>query len=101
MSARRPKGTRKVADARRYAVATQFRETASRDRLAPIVGRAIFIEDEVKGVRNELIMAIKSTTFLLTSAAGVIFGPVISYFVLSLFGPITGKPTEIALNFQG
>jgi hypothetical protein len=37
------------------------------DSLVPIEGSAILIEDDVKGVRNELIMAIANTTLLLTA----------------------------------
>jgi hypothetical protein len=68
ISAIRPKGTRKAAAASKYEVATQFNVTASSDSFVPIDGSAILIEDDVKGVRNELIMAIANTTFLLTEA---------------------------------
>jgi len=83
ISAILPKGKRKAAAESRYAVATQFKETASNDSFVPIEGSATLIEDEVKGVRKLLIMAIASATFLLTE---VVFSNVPdSLFIYYLF----------------
>jgi len=54
MSARRPKGTRKIAAARTADVATQLKVTASKENSSPIAGRAMFTEEPMKGVRKEL-----------------------------------------------
>src|SRR3974390_192073 len=51
MSERRPKGRRNVAAARRYAVATQLRDTASRENLDAMAGSAMVIDEDVKGAR--------------------------------------------------
>src|SRR4030042_1376793 len=52
MSASLPKGTRKTAAARIYAVATQPNWTASALNSRPIEGRAMFTEAPMKGARN-------------------------------------------------
>ncbi len=65
MSAILPKGTSKAADERRYAVAIQPNVIASNDSSFPIVGRAIFTAESIKGKRNEAIVATRSTPPLL------------------------------------
>jgi len=59
-------GTRNTAVAKRYEVGTQLSETASMANSFPIEGRAILMEDPIKGVRKEAIVAIINTTLLLT-----------------------------------
>lgn len=68
MSANLPNGTRNIADARRYEVATQPIEIASMENSCPIEGSAIFTDDVIKGERNEDVVAIISVTFLLALA---------------------------------
>jgi len=55
-----------MAEAKRYEVGTQLSETASMANSFPIAGRAILIEDPIKGVRKEAMVATSNTTFLLT-----------------------------------
>src|SRR5512136_1061977 len=57
MSASLPKGTRNMAAARRYEVATQLSDTASRANSSPIEGRAILIEEPIKGGRKAASVA--------------------------------------------
>ena len=52
MSAMRPKGIRNTAADKRNEVATQLNVTASMGNSLPIDGRAILIEDAIKGVRK-------------------------------------------------
>jgi hypothetical protein len=63
-----PKGTRNTAAARRYAVATQLRETASIANSFPIVGRATFTDEPSNGVMKPASTAIART--ILWSMAG-------------------------------
>jgi hypothetical protein len=60
MSAILPKGTRRTAEDRRYAVATQPNVTASNDRSLPIRGRAILTEETMKGKGKKVSVAIRS-----------------------------------------
>ena len=60
MSAKRPNGTKNTAAANRYAVATQLSVTAFKENCLPIDGRAIFTDELVNGVRNELMEAMTS-----------------------------------------
>src|SRR5512136_146901 len=57
MSASLPKGTRNMAAARRYEVATQLSDTASIANSAPIEGRAMLIEEPIKGGRKAASVA--------------------------------------------
>jgi len=63
ISAILPKGTRKIAVERRYAVATQPSNTASMPNSFPMEGRAILIEDPIKGMRKEGNVVIRRTVF--------------------------------------
>jgi len=65
MSAILPNGTRRAADASRYAVATQLNVIASNESSPPRVGRATFTEDVIKGNTNDASVMTKSTTPLL------------------------------------
>ena len=53
ISANLPKGTRNIAAARRYEVATQLRAIASSENARPIEGRAMFTVDAMKGVMKD------------------------------------------------
>ncbi|MBA7682772.1 hypothetical protein ES703_91124 [subsurface metagenome] len=86
MSAILPKGTRNIAAARRYAVATQPREMASIASSLPIDGSAMVMEEPIKGVRKEPSVA--------TSRAAVLFW-VSPTLVLS----ITTDSKNARLNF--
>ena len=70
MSAIFPIGTRKTADARRYAVAIQEREIASMENSDPIIGRAILTADPSNGVRNPARIAIRRTMCLPVGVTG-------------------------------
>src|SRR5208337_2059106 len=61
MSASFPKGTKKSAEARRYAVATHESEIASIWNAVPIVGSAMLTAEPSKGVRKPARMAIRRT----------------------------------------
>ena len=65
MSAILPKGTSRLAEDSRNAVAIQPSVTASNDSSFPIAGRAIFTAEPMKGNRKEAIVATRSTTPLL------------------------------------
>ena len=58
MSAALPRGTRNAAAASRYEVATQLSMTAVMLKSSAIAGSATLIEEPMKGVRNELSIAI-------------------------------------------
>jgi hypothetical protein len=58
----RPKGSKNIAAARRYAVAIQPSDRALRESSLPIDGSAMLTEDDVNGVRNELIAAMRDMT---------------------------------------
>jgi hypothetical protein len=47
-----PKGTRKIADARRYALLPQLNSIASRENSLAIAGNAIFTADKSNGVKK-------------------------------------------------
>ena len=53
-----PNGTRKAADARRYALLTQLNSIVSRENSLAIDGNAIFTADKSKGVKNPQHIAI-------------------------------------------
>jgi len=52
MSATLPNGTRNIAEAKRYAVVTQLKETAPIENSFPIEGSATLTDDTSKGVRK-------------------------------------------------
>jgi hypothetical protein len=58
---------RKIVDDNKYDVATQPNDTASIENSLPIVGRAILIDDAIKGVRNEDTIALNNAIFLFES----------------------------------
>ena len=64
MSVKRPNGTRNIATASRYPVATQLNVTASKENCVPMEGGAILTEEDRKGVRKELADAISSIAHL-------------------------------------
>jgi hypothetical protein len=68
MSANLPAGTRNAAEVSRKEVATQPIKTAPMDRSFPIVGRATFTEDNMKGEENAEIDTAINATVLLTPA---------------------------------
>lgn len=53
ISASFPKGTRNIAAARIYEVATQFNRIASIENSFPIEGSAMLMDEPIKGVRKE------------------------------------------------
>ena len=63
-------------------VATQLKEMASMERSSAIEGRAIFMEDTVKGVRKLLSVAAISTARLLAVLAAVAGG---AFFIPALY----------------
>ena len=74
MSAIFPKGTKKSAAARRYAVAIQESEIASMWNSAPMAGSAILTAEPSNGVINPARTAIRRTICLaagVTGTAGV------------------------------
>jgi hypothetical protein len=62
MSARRPKGRRSTAAGSTKEDTTQVRSTASMENSVAIAGRAIVMEDAMKGVMNEVRVAMSRTT---------------------------------------
>ena len=66
MSAIRPKGMRKAAEVNGYTVTIQPSKTALIENSLPMVGRAMFIEDPIKAVRNADMVLTNRTVFLLT-----------------------------------
>jgi hypothetical protein len=66
MSAILPKGTRNTAEAKRKDVATQLSKTASIGNSVSIEGRAMLIEEAIKGVRKELSVVTNKTDHLFT-----------------------------------
>jgi hypothetical protein len=73
MSASLPKGTKNIAADKRYAVATQPKSTASMANSLPMVGRAIFTEEPIKGVRKAVSVA-TSKAVLLVAESLVLIG---------------------------
>ena len=65
ISASLPNGTRNTAEARRNEVAIQPIITASIENSCPIDGSAIFIEEDINDIRNDVVEAITSVAFLL------------------------------------
>ena len=66
MSPIRPKGTRNMAAASRYAVGTQLKRMAFIANSRPIDGRAMFTEVAAKGVKNEAaVVAIRAVRLLI------------------------------------
>jgi len=63
ISAALPNGSRNSAAVSRYDVATQLNSTALIENSLPIEGRAILIEEPIKGVRKALKVAISKTVF--------------------------------------
>ena len=107
MSAILPKGTRIIAAARRYAVATQFNVTASEANSFPIEGSAILIEDDIKGVRKELVVATSSATPLLVLLLTSVFiSAIISHLTSESLIPVSvnigsGEASLAELNSIG
>ena len=52
-----------MAAASRNEVATQLSETASMPKCSPIVGRAMFTEEPMKGIKKAARVAMTSATF--------------------------------------
>ena len=71
MSATLPKGRRNTVAAKRYEVATHANDTASIENSLPIDGRAILMEDPIKGVRKDAIVTTSSTVLLLALLSAV------------------------------
>jgi len=69
MSPSLPLGTRNTATAKRYAVATHVNMTASICSSFPMTGSATFMDEPMKGVMNELSVAITSADFLVCSVS--------------------------------
>ena len=65
MSTILPKETRATAVAKRYEVATQLNKIASMANSFAIEGRAILMEEPIKGARKELNVTTSNTAFLL------------------------------------
>jgi hypothetical protein len=68
-------GTKNMAAAKRYEVAIQLNETACIPNSFPMEGRAMLTEEPIKGVRNEVKVAM--------SKAGLLF-PVSFKLMLSI-----------------
>ncbi|MEM3451132.1 MAG: hypothetical protein QW830_01835 [Nitrososphaerales archaeon] len=66
MSAILPKGRRNIAVAKRYEAVTQPNKIASVANSFPIRGRAILIEDIMKGARKEAKVVTSNPTLLFT-----------------------------------
>ena len=64
ISAILPIGSKKTAEASRYELTTQLREMASIENSALMAGKAILIDDPMKGVRKEVITAIANMDIL-------------------------------------
>lgn len=64
MSAILPKGTRKIAVAKRYEAVTQLSKTASMANSLPIEGRAMLTEEIINGARKEAKVATSNATLL-------------------------------------
>lgn len=58
MSAIRPNGTANIADANRNDVGIQLNRIASVKNSLPMAGSAILMDDPIKGVINDAIIAI-------------------------------------------
>ena len=69
ISAILPKGTRNMAEAKIYAVATQLNEIASIENSLPIEGSAILTEDPSKGVRNAARVTTNKVILLLNRSS--------------------------------
>ena len=63
ISASLPKGSRNMAAASRNEVATQLNETASMPNSSPMVGKAIFTEEPMKGIKKAARVAMARATF--------------------------------------
>ena len=88
MSANRPKGTSAIAEANKYEVLIHPRVTASRDNSLPIVGRAMFTDEPIKGKKKEAIVAMRSTALLLVLLSnGSFTSAIIAYLVSELGYP--------------
>ena len=87
MSAILPNGRRKTVADKRYEVEIQVNKTASVENSLPIEGRAIFVEDPIKGVRKEVIVTTIITAFLLTPFC-IIFFKLLILFDFSFFNDL-------------
>jgi hypothetical protein len=64
MSAILPNGTRNMAEAKRYAVATQLKKIASIENSFPMEGSATLTDDTSKGVRKAATVVISKVILL-------------------------------------
>jgi hypothetical protein len=64
ISATLPNGTRNIAEAKRYAVATQLKEIASIKNSFPMEGSATLTDDTSKGVRKAATVVTSMVIFL-------------------------------------
>lgn len=78
MSAIFPKGTRNIAEAKRYAVLTQLNKTASIRNSFPIEGSAMLTEDMAKGDRKAASVVINKANLLLTALSTFIASVMVS-----------------------
>ncbi|GAI27508.1 unnamed protein product [marine sediment metagenome] len=67
ISAILPKGTRNIAAARRYEVATQLNKTAFIANSCPIDGSAMLMEELIKGVTKEANAATNKAALLVAT----------------------------------
>jgi hypothetical protein len=77
ISASLPKGRRKIAAGKRKEVATQASRTASIANSFPMAGRAMLIEEAMKGVRKEVSVATCRTALFVAS-------PIMSIHIASM-----------------
>jgi hypothetical protein len=65
ISAILPNGTANMAADNKKALVTQFNSTASAPKSNPMVGSAMLMEDPMKGVKKEAMVATRSAAILI------------------------------------
>src|SRR4030042_3618985 len=92
ISAILPNGTRKMAEANRYAVATQLNEIASIENSFPIDGRATLTDDTSNGVRkaptvttNKVILLVDPLSMSSPAGQKLVLGIAPSFLFMPVF----------------
>ena len=81
-----PKGTKNIAAARIYELATQPNVTASSENLFPMAGSAMLTDENMKGVIKEAKVEMINTARLLTGLLSGVFTIVIIPYIYGFWG---------------